>query len=58
MKSLKLTNKTYQPLQLIIDNSVYIVGSRGNNNIIIIPHLTIQIQNLVDKELIKISKVR
>ena len=58
MKELKLVNKTYQPFQIIINGSVCILRARGDFNSITIPFITPQIQNLLNKELVKISKVR
>lgn len=58
MKGFKIVNKTYQPIQLIIDNKTSILPVRGRNNYIVVSEITRQIQNLARKELIVIRKVR
>lgn len=58
MKGFKIVNKTYQPMQLLINGDSFLLPSRGRNNFIIVFNITRQIENLAKKELIVIRKVR
>ena len=54
----KITNKTFQPIQLIInENEMILLGSRKKDNIAFVKHITSQITNLEKKGMIKIRKM-
>lgn len=54
----KITNKTFQPLQIVInENEIMLLGSRKNDNVIYVRQLTNQINNLQKKGLVKIRKM-
>jgi len=58
MKGFKVSNKTYQPLQLIINKQVYLLPARGKNNYVIVYNITKQMQTIESKGLITIRKIR
>jgi hypothetical protein len=51
----KIFNKTYTPLQLVINGSVYLLGARET---IIVENTTPQIDNLVKKNLLNVRDVK
>lgn len=54
----KLTNKTFQPLQIILsENEMMLLGPRRGDNVIYVKQLTNQINNLQKKGMIKIRKM-
>lgn len=54
----KITNKTFQPIQLILeDGSMLLLGARKNNNIVFVKKLTKQIENLEIDGFVKIRKM-
>jgi hypothetical protein len=59
-KRIKIKNKTYQPLQLIINGETVILEGVGFKNEMIIPEeeITEQIKNLSNKKLVSLIKVR
>jgi hypothetical protein len=55
----KITNKTFQPLQIVIGpNETYIIEGRAGNNIIYLKNINTQIKNLYRKGLIKIREMK
>jgi len=59
-KRIKIKNKTYQPLQLIINGETVILEGVGFKNEMIIPEeeITEQIKNLYNQKLVSLIKVR
>lgn len=59
-KRIKIKNKTYQPLQLIINRETVILEGVGFKNEMIIPEeeITEQIKNLYNQKLVSLIKVR
>jgi len=54
----KITNKTFQPLQLVINESeMMLLGARRKDNVVYVKQLTNQINNLQKKGLVKIRKM-
>lgn len=54
----KITNKTFQPIQLVIDESeMVLLGSRKRDNVAFVKEATWQIKNLEKKGMIKIRKM-
>lgn len=54
----KITNKTFQPIQLVIsEKEMILLGSRKKDNVVFIKHTTEQIINLEKKGMIKIRKM-
>ena len=58
MGNYKITNKSYMPLQLIINNETYYVGPRSGRNTFYIEELTEQIKNLRISGLLEIRKIK
>jgi|GEM_PF-3186547 hypothetical protein len=55
----KITNKTFQPLQIVIGtNETHIIEGRAGNNIIFLPVINKQIKNMHRKGLIKIREMK
>ena len=59
-KKVKIKNKTYQPLQLIIGSETVILEGMNNNNELILQDfkLTEQIKNFKEQGLVSIIKLR
>lgn len=55
MKRMKLKNRTYQPLQLIIKGSTHLVGPRND---IIVLEITSQMKKLIKKGFITVKPIR
>jgi len=54
----KITNKTFQPIQLVInENEMLLLGPVKKDNIVFVKRLTKQINNLEKKGMIKIRKM-
>ena len=58
MENYKITNKSYMPLQLIINDETYYVGPRSGQNVFYIEKLTEQIKNLRISGLLEIKKIK
>lgn len=54
-KRMKLKNKTYQPLQLIINESTHLVNARND---IIVFEITSQMKKLIKKGFITINFIK
>jgi len=53
-----LHNKTYQPMQILVNGTTCIVGARGKSDNIIINKVTPQMKNLLKKRLITIKDMK
>lgn len=58
MGKYKITNKSYMPLQLIINDETYYVGPRSGKNVFYVEELTEQIKNLRISGLLEIRKMK
>lgn len=55
----KITNKTFQPLQLVLGpNETHIVEGRAGNNVIYLPVINQQIKNMYKRGLVKIREMK
>jgi hypothetical protein len=54
----KVLNKTYQPFQLMIDNQIHILKSRGDKNYVIVDRVTTQMEKMEKMNYLKITKKR
>lgn len=55
----KITNKTFQPLQLVLGpNETHVLEGRAGNNIIYLPVINQQISNLHKRGLVKIREMK
>lgn len=55
----KITNKTFQPLQIVMGpNETHIIEGRAGNNIIHLKEINKQIRNLERKGLVKVREYK
>lgn len=55
----KITNKTFQPLQIVMgSNETHIIEGRAGNNVIYLTQINKQIKNLHKRGLIKVREIK
>jgi ribosomal protein L35 len=55
----KITNKTFQPLQIVMGtNETHIIEGRAGNNVIFLNEINKQIRNLEKKGLVKVREYK
>lgn len=55
----KITNKTFQPLQIVMgSNETHLIEGRAGNNVIYLPEINNQIKNLQRRGLVKVREIK